>query len=419
MIMQRKSDGTYEQIGFIKSKDGENIDMIVDAKGDVYFTQGFTREIFGIPPLTLDAIGKNTLDYKIYGNSIQDGTPTPENPIEVQSVGDKTKNLWNGDVEQGAVANTGELKNLNTRIRSKPIKVVGGLEYTISSNLYVRMICCYKDGKFISTIADLTGTMSKKQVSFTVPDGADTLRINFMLNVSGTANVTPDMIEDTMLELGSEATAYEPYGYKIPVVVSAENHEPITTSIYLNEPLRKISDYADVLDFERGVVERKIKKVVFDGSEEFKNQNSIYDSEIKTMLCNTEFIDALEGNYILSSHFTKIYNAQNAQAKPGTFSKNLLEKYKNYTYYNISNKELNVVQSDSTITKVSAFRSYLSKQYDAGTPVTVYYALADPTTEPISIPKIPTFDGTTVISTDTEIQPSNMEITYKGRKENQ
>ena len=27
-------------------------------------------------------------DYSIYGSSIQDGTPTPDNPVEVQSVGD-------------------------------------------------------------------------------------------------------------------------------------------------------------------------------------------------------------------------------------------------------------------------------------------------------------------------------------------
>lgn len=83
MIMKRQSDGTYEQIGFIKSKYGENIDTIVDDVGNVYFTQGVTKEVSGIPPLTLDAIGKDVLDYKIYGNSVQDGTPSPENPVEV------------------------------------------------------------------------------------------------------------------------------------------------------------------------------------------------------------------------------------------------------------------------------------------------------------------------------------------------
>ena len=31
---------------------------------------------------------ENMSNYRIYGNSIQDGTPTPDNPVEIQSVGD-------------------------------------------------------------------------------------------------------------------------------------------------------------------------------------------------------------------------------------------------------------------------------------------------------------------------------------------
>ncbi|MBO5725586.1 MAG: hypothetical protein J6S00_00815, partial [Clostridia bacterium] len=43
----------------------------------------------GIPPLTLEkSLGKDLRDYKIYGNSFQDGTPTPDTPIEVESVGE-------------------------------------------------------------------------------------------------------------------------------------------------------------------------------------------------------------------------------------------------------------------------------------------------------------------------------------------
>lgn len=41
---------------------------------------------------------------------------------------------------------------------------------------------------------------------------------------------------------------------------------------------------------------------------------------------------------------------------------------------------------------------------------------SDGTSESVSLPKIPTLRGTTVITTDTEIQPSNMEITYKSRR---
>ena len=40
-----------------------------------------------------NSTGEDMVDYKLYGNSTQDGTPTPDDPIEVVSVGDKTRNL--------------------------------------------------------------------------------------------------------------------------------------------------------------------------------------------------------------------------------------------------------------------------------------------------------------------------------------
>jgi hypothetical protein len=44
------------------------------------------------------------VDYKIFGDSMQNGKPTPDNPIEVQSVGDRTINLL--DIEHfGNIAN--------------------------------------------------------------------------------------------------------------------------------------------------------------------------------------------------------------------------------------------------------------------------------------------------------------------------
>lgn len=42
----------------------------------------------------------------------------------------------------------------------------------------------------------------------------------------------------------------------------------------------------------------------------------------------------------------------------------------------------------------------------------------DGTIESVSLPKIPTFNGTAIISTDTEVEPSNMEIAYKSGGKN-
>lgn len=48
-----------------------------------------TVEIFGTPPLTLtNCKGGKLVSYTITGNTVQDGEPSPDVPVEVQSVGD-------------------------------------------------------------------------------------------------------------------------------------------------------------------------------------------------------------------------------------------------------------------------------------------------------------------------------------------
>ena len=49
-----------------------------------YYYQDSTDGVF------TKSVGKDLRDYKIYGNSIQDGIPTPDAPIKVQSVGENT-----------------------------------------------------------------------------------------------------------------------------------------------------------------------------------------------------------------------------------------------------------------------------------------------------------------------------------------
>lgn len=227
MIMQRQPDGSYKQIGFIKSKDGETIDTIVDSKGDVYFTQGFTREISGIPPLTLDAIGKNALDYKIYGNSVQDGTPSPENPIEVQSVGDKTANLFNeNDVTYGYwITDTGNVSNVVISARyNRDIAVITGK--TICVRAYgerpfnIAIGYYDADNAFVLRVTSMNGSL------VSTPPANAAYGVVYVANdsIASTVPITPEILASykIMLTYG-DSIAYEPYGYKIPVVVTGKN----------------------------------------------------------------------------------------------------------------------------------------------------------------------------------------------------
>ena len=46
------------------------------------------HELSGIPPLSFTSKGKPLTAWSITGNTVQNGTPTPENPVEVVGVGD-------------------------------------------------------------------------------------------------------------------------------------------------------------------------------------------------------------------------------------------------------------------------------------------------------------------------------------------
>lgn len=65
---------------------------------------------------------------------------------------------------------------------------------------------------------------------------------------------------------------------------------------------------------------------------------------------------------------------------------------------------------------VNDYKSWLKSQYEAGTPVTVWYQLAEPTSEPVTTTPIRTLDGECWIDVDTEIRPPSMSATYKSSK---
>ena len=52
--------------------------------------KGFIKTITGVNSVTLDNCvdDDSLMGIKIYGNSVQDGTPAPDSPVEIQSVGE-------------------------------------------------------------------------------------------------------------------------------------------------------------------------------------------------------------------------------------------------------------------------------------------------------------------------------------------
>ena len=108
---------------------------------------------------------------ELQGQTTQTGTPTPSNPIEVQTVsGDNNiavsnKNLFNGETELGTFNNTTGQKSAssNTRRSVNPIIVQPNTQYIFSRDgtaFAVRVYYYKHDGTYLSTVANSEGKIT-------------------------------------------------------------------------------------------------------------------------------------------------------------------------------------------------------------------------------------------------------------------
>ena len=342
----------------------------------------------GAPPIYFISDGTPLIAYSIIGNMEQTGTPSSSSPIYPSETGERTENLWNDTLEQGAIsASTGQPSSADNRVRSENgIRLSSGT-YTISTD---------SDKWIVSRIYNLDGTYKESggvvanPLTFTLD--SDSL-LKFIIHYKNDRNLSPSDVSQIMLNTGSTPKPYEPYGYKLPVVCGGS-----TTNIYLSEPIRNKGNYADTAA-STGVATRKIKKLVLTGEESgwFLSGTNSYG------IANYGLPNALESfvsNNPVCSHFVYQVTLQNDTKTEGIFTNAQLSLYVRVTAANLPNK--------------TAFTNWLKAQYANGTPVTVWYILTTPTTETFTAPTISTIEGEQTFDIDTTLKPSEVTIEYMG-----
>lgn len=175
--------------------------------------------------------------------------------------------------------------------------------------------------------------------------------------------------------------------YKITVVSGDK-----TANIYLKSPL--MAD--EVLD-STGKREVEWRKVALTGNERFVLNEAV----VGTMMAFASFGNAAFPNYKRANGYCNHLKTTNSLTSDGI-------------YYGSSVNFL--FPRTSNINSLEAFVQWLKSEYDKGTPVTIWYQLATPTTETVDVPQIPTLKGNCTIDVDTEVQPTDMSVTYKSRR---
>ena len=350
------------------------------------------KTLTGVPPISFKSDGSALTAWSVSGNMSQTGTPTPTVPITPEECGDKTANLC-GYLEQGGVNTIGNFVESSKRVRTSFIDVEPNAKYTIScsDNVLIRIGNQYTtndaSGLISSIYNDVDGT---NLFTFTTNSTAKYIVLSFM--DSGGANITPSQATGKiMLNTGSTALDYEPFGYKIPITLAGQ-----TQNIYLSEPLRKIGDYGDTVE-QDGTVTRRVKKLVLTGTEEWYPLGTgghsfrCDNTEILKPASNNDPFLAICSHYGITT-FNKIYDG----------SENGVSYAKNVNY---------LAFCDSAISAVDAWKSYLSTQYAANTPVCVWYVLQTPTTATVTVPTLTPTKGSNTLSIGTTLQPSEVSIT--------
>lgn len=334
------------------------------------------EEYTGLVPYTFIANGQPLLDWYIKGNMQQTGTPTPTTPIQPQETGERTDNLLNPvPYKEGYYINENGVETQATgQFNIWSFLPTTGQAYTLSLNTSLSgstvRIHAYINGVWAEQV--VYSAIQNLPVIFTAPNNCDEIRIS----ASSTAT------NHFMLNTGSTALPYEPYGFKIPISNNSQTY---------NKYLGEVQTV------------RKIKKLVFTGQEIWSaTTDSVYIDKT-----NFSGEPALEKSPLYCSHY------------PNDVTGMIMGNSWWFRCYGSTN--------------VQNWKTYLQQQYANGTPVTVWYVLSSATTAIVNEPirkignyvdiltaeqagvEIPTNIGRNTIDINTDIKPSEFYMKWKGR----
>lgn len=267
----------------------------------------------GNPVRCDDAFAAPLCGLNVYGNSTQDGTPSPDNPVPIVSAGDGgivvvrvtgknliqpyTKNMRlskNGATMDYDVATqlvhiygtTTGLADLYNDLQQIPFHVKSAVTMSlveVSGNIPAGVTVQYSD--FTTLGLNCTASKPYDTGAFNRSDAPGFLR--FTVNIP--EGLTFDCLFKVQLELGATATTYEPH-HEQTLTLSTPNGLP-------GIPVTSGGNYTDQngqqwvcdkVDLERGVNVQRVDKTAFDSTKTLAEQNAILTTPIETPLTPAE-----------------------------------------------------------------------------------------------------------------------------------
>lgn len=325
--------------------------------------------------------GKNLFDFNyLKNNYVIRGTKTyTDNSITLTSTGD---DCYDNSFSSNTNFRIPVLPNKQYTLMLRKTNNVAGVVYIFP---YTKNNVMHKQA--ISTNISYTGNIA---YTFTTPQDCYYVSFRVGINLSGNTCTFSDFMVLYGTHTWDDVTEFIPYqGFE-------------TTTLQLNQPLRELPN--GVKDtVENGIVTRRVGEITYDGSSDeswnfdttYKyaaiNINGVtgYNIGVKNILCDKLYVINSNGSISDSTNVIRYGSSNN-------------------------NNKVLYVHIDDTITSVSEFKTWLQSN-----PITVWYELATPTTEQITLPTLLSWYPYTNACVGTELQPSFVEWHIKTAGVNQ
>ncbi len=294
----------------------------------------------------------------------------------------------------------------------------------------LKYVCTYTNKFVIFTW--YSGDTFITSTSFTNVD-AHTLTVTaplsatkFGITISGIDNnpytqttIVPADISNIMLNLGDTALPYEPYGYRVPVTVN-----DIITNLYLPEPIKMVGDEAEYVDYAEQK-QHRVRKNLLPNTVTNQTINGVTFTvnEDGSITCNGTATNTVEirlvisfslpaGNYRLtgtpSSGSTSSYYLR-AWYSSGTTTVWLMDGGSGYNFTLTDTATMNisiVIRPNQVLNHIIFYPMIRKADIEDDT----YEPYIENTDLDVTLPALPTLPGTNVLSVETEVQPSSVEI---------
>lgn len=372
---------------------------------DGYITFNYLYDI-GYTTNIMLVEGSTALPYEPYGYKV---------PMTVEG-----KNLLpNADWVEGYIARDGRIVEPSSsmqEITSPFVKVIPGKTYVFSyypneGEPWKAVIYYTEDKMFIKR---QSAGNSASPVAFTVESGVGYVRFSYRSYGDGTFS---------QLELGDTVTDYEPY------------HAPVTTPIYLPEPIKMVGDEAEYIDYGEQK-QHRVRKNLLPNTATSQTVNGITFTVNSdgSVTCNTDENGATKTTYLVICKTPDIPESTNlilsGCPKGGGVSTYALQysTWVDVAYTDIGNGiSFTKYDYETYPTTRVAIRIYVGCVCDNLTfyPTIRLASIKDDTYEPyientdldVTLPALPTLPGTNTLSVGTEVQPSHIFAEFDKERE--